>query len=65
MPSRFTARPRVGGRHAAGRIFGCVLVVCHGPPPGGGASRRRAMVSTVMVVLVVADPLWGAGGSCV
>ena len=29
---RFTARPRVGGRRAAGRIFGCVSR----PAPGWG-----------------------------
>ena len=32
LPMRFTARPRVGGRRAAGRIFGCVSR----PAPGWG-----------------------------
>ena len=36
LPMRFTARLRVGGRHAARRIFGCVSR----PAPGGG---RRAV----------------------
>ena len=36
LPSRFTApRPRVGGRHAAGRIFGFRLCVTARPRVGG------------------------------
>ena len=35
LPSRFTARPRVEGRHAAGRIFGFRLCVTARPRVGG------------------------------
>ena len=47
LPSRFTARPRVGGRHAAGRIFGFRLCVTARPRVGGRRAvvARRAMVS--------------------
>ena len=52
---RFTARPRMGGRHAAGRIFDWVSR----PAPDRGASRRVGRLRRV-VVLVVTDPLWEA-----
>ena len=52
---RFTARPRVGGRHAAGGIFDWVSR----PAPGWGGVAPWG--DGVVVVLVMADPLWGAG----